>query len=241
MAVGTYLADVTGALTAAYGIVTALYARAQYGLGQEMEVSLLDAMITLQSMEATVFLNSGQVPPRSGSGHWMLPQPYGVFHTKDKDLALNAHSDDWWGRLCKVPEFAHLANDPRYSSRDTRAEHNTDLARDLQAILLTKTRDAWLTHLGHYDVLRAPVYDYAELFADAQVQHNGIVVEQQHPTAGPIKVIGIPVKLSDTPGAVGSAAPLLGAHTQAILQWLGYTSTQIDRLRQDGIVRIAGA
>ena len=241
VAVGTYLADVTGALTAAYGIVTALCARAQYGLGQVMEVSLLDAMISLQSMEATVFLNSGQVPPRSGSGHWMLPQPYGVFHTKDKDMALNAHSEDWWGRLCKVPEFASLASDPRYSTRQTRATHNAELAQDLQVILRTKTRDEWLTHLGHYDVLRAPVYDYAELFADSQVQHNGIVVEQHHPTAGPIKVVGIPVKFSDTPGSVGPAAPLLGAHTQEVLQWLGYTPEQIERLRQDGIVRMYGA
>jgi crotonobetainyl-CoA:carnitine CoA-transferase CaiB-like acyl-CoA transferase len=95
VAVGTYLADVTGALTAAFGIVTALQARAQYGIGQTMEVSLLDALITLQSMETTVFLNSGTVPPKSGSGHWMSTQPYGVFETADRPLALNANSEDW--------------------------------------------------------------------------------------------------------------------------------------------------
>lgn len=239
-AVGTYLADVTGALTAAYGIVTALHARAQQGVGQEMEVSLLDAMIALQSMEATVYLNSGSVPWRSGSGHWMLPQPYGVFKTQDKDMALNAHSEAWWARLCRVPEFAHLATDARYRERQTRAQNHAALAADLQAILRTKTRDAWLTYLGEYDVLRAPVYDYAELFADAQVRHNDMVLEQQHPTAGAIKVVGIPVKFHDTPGEIGPAAPRLGEHTRDILQWLGYDPVDIQRLHQDAIIGLAG-
>lgn len=238
VAVGTYLADVTGALTAAYGIVTALHARAQYGTGQEVAVSLLDAMIALQSMESTVFLNSGDVPPRSGSGHWMIQQPYGIFRTKDQDIALNAHSDAWWSRLCQVPEFAHFGTDPRYATRDARHQHNEVLAVDLQAILRTKTRDEWLTELGKYDVLRAPVYNYAELFADPQVRHNNMVVDQKHPTAGPIRVVGIPVKLSDTPGEVGPAAPRSGQHTQEILQWLGYDASDIDRLRQDEVVSV---
>src|SRR5215510_1663691 len=99
VAVGAYMADVAGALTAAYGVLTALYARSQYGIGQEVEVSLLDAMIAFQSMEATSFLNSTIVPHKSGSGHWLLSHPYGVFQTQDKDLALNAHSDAWWARL----------------------------------------------------------------------------------------------------------------------------------------------
>jgi crotonobetainyl-CoA:carnitine CoA-transferase CaiB-like acyl-CoA transferase len=232
VAVGTYLADMTGALTAAFGVVTALQARAQYGIGQDIEISLLDAMIALQSMETTVFLNSGTVPPKSGSGHWMLPQPYGVFHTQDKDLVLNAHSDAWWKRLCQAPEFAHLSTDPRYATREVREQHNRELAADLQEILGTRTCDEWLTYLGQYDVLCAPVYNYAELFTDPQVQHNGIVVEQHHPSAGPIKVIGIPVKLSETPGEVGPAAPRLGEHTQEILQWLGYNAEHIERLRQ---------
>jgi crotonobetainyl-CoA:carnitine CoA-transferase CaiB-like acyl-CoA transferase len=238
VAVGAYLADVTGALTAAYGIMTALYARAQYGIAQEVDVSLLDAMIALQSMEATVFLNSGDPPRRSGSGHWMLTQPYGIFQTKDKELALNAHADAWWERLCRVPEFAHLGTDPRYSSREARAQHSDELCADLQAIFRTKTRHEWLSRLGAHDVLCAPVYNYAELFADPQVQHNGIVVEQHHPVAGPVKAIGIPVKLSATPGEIGPAAPRLGEHTQEILHWLGYDTAQIDRLCREQVVSL---
>jgi crotonobetainyl-CoA:carnitine CoA-transferase CaiB-like acyl-CoA transferase len=240
VAVGTYLADVAGALTATIGILTALQARAQYGRGQEVEVSLLDAMIAVQSMETTTFLNSGTLPPKSGSGHWMLPQPYGVYHTMDDPLVLNAHSDAWWGRLCSAPAFAHLAADARYSTRAVREQHGRELAADLQAILQTKTRAAWLAYLGQYDVLCAPVYNYAELFADPQVQHNGMVVEQHHPTAGPIKVIGLPINLSDTPGAVGPPAPRLGEHTQAVLQWLGYDTAHIHRLCQEKVIHQLG-
>ena len=236
VAVGTYLADVTGALTAAYGVVTALQARSQYGIGQEVEVSLLDAMIALQSMEATVFLNSGALPPRSGSGHWMIPQPYGVFPTRDKGLVLNAHSDEWWRRLCAVPEFAALADDARFASREARRTHGQALVAALEVILSARCRDDWLAYLSTYDVLCAPVYDYAELFADPQVHHNAMVVEQHHPEGGPIKVVGLPVNLSATPGEVGPPAPSLGAHTDDILQSLGYDDADIRRLRDQHII-----
>jgi crotonobetainyl-CoA:carnitine CoA-transferase CaiB-like acyl-CoA transferase len=236
VAVGTYMADVAGALTAAYGVLTALYARAQYGIGQEVEVSLLDSMIAFQAMETTAVLNSDITPRKSGSGHWLLPPPYGVFQTKDKDLALNAHSGEWWPRLCRVPEFAHLGQDPRYATPEARLQHRGELMATIQAILRTKTRDEWLEHLGAYDVLCAPVYDYRELFADPQVAHNQMVVEQEHPVAGRIKTIGIPVKLSETPGEIGPAAPLLGQHTEDILRELGYDAAAIERLRQEKVI-----
>jgi CoA:oxalate CoA-transferase len=234
--VGAYMADVAGALTAAYGVLTALYARAQYGIGQEVEVSLLDSMIAFQSMETVSFLNSNIPTRKSGSGHWLLPQPYGIYHTKDKDLAVNAHSNDWWGRLCRPPEFAHLGTDPRLATPEGRLEHRAELTQALQEILLTKTRDEWLAYLGQYDVLCAPVYDYGELFADPQVHHNQMVVEQEHPQAGRVKVIGIPVKFSETPGDIGPAAPMLGEHTEEILYWLGYEAEAIDRLRQEKVL-----
>ena len=236
VAVGTYLADVTGALTAAYGVVTALQARSRHGVGQEVEISLLDAMIALQSMDATVFLNSGIVPPRSGSGHWMISQPYGVFLTKDKLLALNAHSDEWWRRLRAVPEFAALAEDPRFAERESRRSHGEELVALLQDILRTRTRDEWLEYLATYDVLCAPVYDYAELFADPQVRLNAMVAEQPHPGGGSVKVIGLPVNLSATPGEVGPPAPALGAHTEDILTSLGYDESDIVRLREQLII-----
>ncbi|ETW94150.1 MAG: hypothetical protein ETSY1_36115 [Candidatus Entotheonella factor] len=236
--VGTYLADMTGALTAAYSIMTALCARDRHGVGQEVEVNLLDAMINLQAMDATVYLNSGDVPPKSGSGHWLLPPPYSVFHTQDKDMVVNAHSDAWWPRLCKAQEFAHLEHDPRFATREARMDNRDELIAGLQEMFLTRTREDWLAYLGQFDVLCAPVYDYAELFADPQVQHNGIVAEQHHPIVGPVKVVGVPVKLSVTPGEVGMPAPQLGEHTGEILRELGYDDAHIGRLHQDAVIGI---
>src|ERR671932_2666906 len=193
-------------------------------------------MISAQSKEAPDYLNSGRLPGKSRSGHWQASQPYAIFHTQDRDIAINAHSDDWWQRLCKVPEFAHLAHDPRFATRQARSQHGDALFAVLQPIFLTKTRDAWLDHLGQFDVLRAPVYNYAEVFADPQVEHNAMVVEQQHPTAGPIKVINTPMKFSATPAHLGSAAPRLGEHTQEILEWLGDDAAHIARLRPKSVV-----
>ncbi len=193
VAAGVYLADMAGALTATYGVLLALQARNRHGIGQEMDVSLLDAMISLQSMDVTAYLNSGELPGKSGSGHWMSSQPYGIYRTADKLLVLNASSEDWWARLCKAPEFASLALDARFATRESRREHGRALITELEEILRRKTRDEWLDYLNTFDVLCTPAYDYEELFVDPQVHHNEMVVTQQHPRAGDIRVIGMQV------------------------------------------------
>ena len=236
VAVGIFLADMAGALTATYGILAALQARERHGLGQKVEVSLLDAMIALQAMETTIALNDDQTPSPSGSGHWMLPQPYGVYQTADKPMILNAHSDGWWARLCQAPEFAPFNEDPRFATRTARWQHGPELIETLETVLRTKSRAHWLDYLSTYDVLCAPVHTYDEMFADPQVQHNGMIVEQLHPVSGRLKTIAPPVKFSQTPSHVGPVAPPLGAHNNDILQWLGYDAEGIEQLRQDKVI-----
>jgi crotonobetainyl-CoA:carnitine CoA-transferase CaiB-like acyl-CoA transferase len=240
VAVGTYLADVTGALTAAYGVVIALQARSRHGIGQEVEVSLLDAMIALQSVEATVFLNSGALPPRSGSGHWMISQPYGVFPTRDKWLVLNAHSDEWWRRLCRVPEFAALADDPRFASREARRGHGETLIAALEDILSAWTvqRDRWeVTEvLQKAGVAAFPSMSNKDMATDPHLETRGYLVRKDHPEFSPRVHAGVPWHMSDTPCEVRTAAPLRGQHTDEVLaELLGMSEAEIGQLR-DGQV-----
>lgn len=234
--VGTFVADMVGAFHCAYGIAIALLARGRLGIGQKVEVSLLDSLLALQAVEATTYLNTGKMPKKGGAGHGLVPPPYRVFEASEGALAVVAPSDDWWQRLCQVPALQDLCSDPRFASRDSRATHEAALDALLEERFRTKTAAEWLTLLAEHDVLAAPVYAYKELFDDPQVTHNEMVVSQNHPVAGPIRVIGIPVKLTRTPGLVRTPAPLLGEHTEEILVGLGYSEAEVARLRASRVV-----
>jgi formyl-CoA transferase/CoA:oxalate CoA-transferase len=235
--VGTFVADMVGAFHCAYGIAVALLARDRLGIGQKIEVSLLDSLLALQAVEATTYLNTGKMPKRAGAGHGLVPPPYRVFETKEGALAIVAPSDDWWQRLCRVPALRDICSDPRFATRDSRATHELALNVLLEEQFRTKTAAEWLAVLAEHDVLTAPVYTYKDLFDDPQVAQNEMVVTQNHPIAGSIRVIGIPVKLTRTPGQVRTPAPLLGEHTEEILDGLGYSKAEIDQLRAARVIR----
>jgi crotonobetainyl-CoA:carnitine CoA-transferase CaiB-like acyl-CoA transferase len=234
--VGTFVADMVGAFHCAYGITVALLARDRLGIGQKVEVSLLDSLLALQAVEATTYLNTGKMPKKGSAGHGLVPPPYRVFEASEGALAVVAPSDDWWQRLGRVPALQDICSDPRFASRDSRATHEAALNTLLEERFRTKTAADWLALLAEHDVLAAPVYTYKELFDDSQVTQNEMVVTQNHPVAGSIRVIGIPVKLSRTPGQVRTPAPLLGEHTDKILAELGYDEADIIRLRATRVV-----
>lgn len=234
--VGTFVADMVGAFHCAYGIAIALLARDRLGIGQKLEVSLLDSLLALQAVEATTYLNTGQEPKQAGAGHGLVPPPYRVFAAQEGALAIVAPSQDWWQRLCRVPALQDICGDLRFVSRDSRATHEAELNGLLEERFRTKTAAEWLELLAEHDVLTAPVYTYKDLFADPQVMHNDMVIKQTHPVAGEIRVIGIPVKLTRTPGQVRTPAPSLGEHTEEILAGLGYSEAEIARLRVERVI-----
>ncbi len=234
--VGTFVADMVGAFHCAYGIAIALLARDRLGVGQKLEVSLLDSLLALQAVEATTYLNTGREPKQAGAGHGLVPPPYRVFAAQEGALAIVAPSQDWWQRLCRVPALQDICSDSRFVSRESRAAHEADLNNLLEERFRTKTATEWLTLLAEHDVLAAPVYTYKDLFADPQVRHNDMVITQTHPVAGEIRVIGIPVKLTRTPGQVRTPAPLLGEHTEEILVGLGYSEAEVTGLRMAKVV-----
>jgi len=234
--VGTFVADMVGAFHCAYGIAVALLAKERLGVGQKLEVSLLDSLLALQAVEATTYLNTGKAPQKAGAGHGLVPPPYRVFAAKEGALVIVAPSEDWWQRLGRVPALQDICNDSRFASRESRAAHEATLNELLEKRFRAQTAAEWLTLLAEHDVLAAPVYSYKDLFDDPQVAINDMVVHQDHPVAGPIRVIGIPVKLARTPGRVRTPAPSLGEHTAGILTGLGYGEDEIVRLRAARIV-----
>ncbi|HKA52735.1 MAG TPA: CoA transferase [Candidatus Binatia bacterium] len=234
--VGTFVADMVGAFHCAYGIAVALLAKERLGVGQKVEVSLLDSLLALQAVEATTYLNTGKAPKKAGAGHSLVPPPYRVFEARDGALVIVAPSEDWWRRLCRVPALEDICRDARFASRESRAANDAALNKLLEERFRAKTATEWLALLAEHDVLAAPVYTYKDLFDDPQVAVNDMVVTQDHPVAGPVRVIGIPVKLARTPGRIRTPAPLLGEHTEEILAGLGYSEGEIARLREARVV-----
>ncbi|MBI3302015.1 MAG: CoA transferase, partial [Deltaproteobacteria bacterium] len=121
--VGTFVADMLGAFHAAYGIAIALVARERLGLGQKINISLLDSLLALQSVEATTYLNTGVLPKKAGHGHSLVPPPYQVFDTQGGAITVSAPLEEWWQRLCQVSDFRDLVDDPRFASRESRLEN----------------------------------------------------------------------------------------------------------------------
>lgn len=234
--VGIFVADMLGAFHAAYGIVIALIAREHLGSGQKINISLLDSLLALQSMEATTYLNTGELPKKAGNGHGLVPPPYQVFETQEGTITVSAPLQEWWQRLCQVPDFRELLDGPRFASHESRAENKEALVAILEERFRQRPAAEWLKVLGEHDVLCGPVYTYKELFADPQVFINDMVATQEHPVAGPIKVIGIPVKLEKTPGSIRTPAPRLGEQTEEVLLELGYTPEGIEKLRAERVV-----
>jgi crotonobetainyl-CoA:carnitine CoA-transferase CaiB-like acyl-CoA transferase len=234
---GFYICDVAGAHYNAIAMLLGLYARQQRGIGQKIELALLDSAIATQAFPITWALNHPEDPPRkAGHGHWTGRPLYGVFPTKDFPVTLVASGPDRWPSLSAVPGLESLTEDPRFTTPESRQQHGADLNATVAALLRTRSRDEWLELFAQAKILCGPVYTHADLFADPQFQHNGMVRELLDHRGEPMRLVGIPIHMTKTPGDIRSAPPALGQHTEAILQRLGYTADEMQRLRQKGVV-----
>lgn len=232
MPAGTFIADVHAATLVAYGIMLALFHRERTGEGQHLEVCLLDALLDMHSQEATTYLNSGLYPHRGapGIGHVYGTPPYGVYKTQDRYITLVGPLS----KICKVLDVEDF--EAKYSTPRERYEHREEIHACLESVLIQRPSAEWLALFEAEDIWCGPVNTYDQVFTDPQVSHNEMVVEYEHPVAGKIKVTGIPVKLSKTPGQIRRPPPLLGEHTDEILAESGYTQEEIAEFRAAGII-----
>lgn len=217
---GPPVADAVCSMLAAYGALAALWARERTGEGQHVDVSLVDGLIHVQAPYTGQWFLLGRQQPRMGNGSdWYAP--YNAYRCGDgRFVHVACYNDKFFRNLCEAIERPNLAEDERFASSDARLANRGALDDAIRAYLERLPRDEALERLAAHDVIAAPINEYVDVFADPQVLHNEMVVETAH-HAGPLRVTGVPVRLSATPGAVRLPPPALGEHTAEVLQELG--------------------
>jgi crotonobetainyl-CoA:carnitine CoA-transferase CaiB-like acyl-CoA transferase len=237
---GIALADLYCAMTACRGILYALIARERTGRGQDVYVSILDAMVSLLTWSAGMYFETG-TPPGVAGNHHPLSSPFGVYQAKDGPFNLCAGNEVIWRRLCDAIGRPDLPRDPRFATNNDRVANRAALTPILTEAFQSKTAAEWVAYLNEHGVACGPIYNLAEVFRDPQVLHNHMLLERPHPVHGTIKLLGIPVKLSETPGEVRRVPPLLNEHADEILREAGYSPGDITGLREAGVVGPAPA
>jgi len=233
--VGVSSADLVAGMWAVIGILAALRERDRSGQGQWVDISLLDGSVSWLTYVAAGYFATGTRPPRYGSAHPTIA-PYQGFATKDGDLMLAVGNDAIWRRFAPVAGLDELVDDPRFSTNPLRVSHRDELLPLVADAMASRTSAHWMELLDAAGLPVGPIQTVDEVVTDPQVLARGMVGEVEHPTAGTLRTIGCPVRLTATPSQVRTAPPTLGQHTDDILAELGLDQTRIDDLRARGAV-----
>jgi crotonobetainyl-CoA:carnitine CoA-transferase CaiB-like acyl-CoA transferase len=232
---GVSFLDLSTGMMAAYGVMNALFHRERTGIGQRVEVSLFETALSLMSYHAVGYLLNGHVPQRQGSGHPMIV-PYQVFPTQDGEMFIVGSNQRLWMRLCEVLCLIDLQQDQRFGSNAERVKH-----RDILIPLLQDETRKYPTSVLHEmldkaGVPCAPVNSLDDVLNDPQTMARDMIVDIPHPLIPDLKLLGLPIKLSDTPGDVRLPPPLKGQHTEDVLRDLGYHEAELKTLRERQVI-----
>jgi formyl-CoA transferase/CoA:oxalate CoA-transferase len=235
---GASIADLAAGMYAAIGILVALHARQRTGRGQHVDVSMLDGQISLLTYHAGAFFHTGRVPARRGNQHPSIV-PYETFEASDGWFNLAVGNDSLWRDFCAavgVP-LAEAVGDPRFATNQARVENRVALGEVLRPLFASRTVADWMVLCDQAGVPSGPILDVGQALNHPQVLARGMVTTVEHPTAGPLKVTGVPVRLSETPGAVRTPPPRLGEQTNAALgELLGLDGAALESLRKSGVI-----
>jgi glutaryl-CoA transferase len=230
---GVAIVDIVSGMFAAYGIAMALLARERTGKGQEVDLAMLDATVALLTYQAGNFFASGKVPARLGNRHPSIV-PYETFTASDGDFVLAVGNDDQWRTFCRV---AGLIDDGRFATNRQRVSGYDSLRPFVAERLKERPRQHWIDALTAAGVPCGSVRTFDELFADPQIDAREMIAMVEHATIGPLKALGVPVKLSETPGAIRTPPPTLGQHTDSVLEHdLGLSAEAIADLRRQQVI-----
>jgi crotonobetainyl-CoA:carnitine CoA-transferase CaiB-like acyl-CoA transferase len=233
--VGLPICDLGTGMWGVQGILAALYERQRTGQGQKIECSLLETAVAFSSWTSAGWLADRQEPTRQGSRHRQAA-PYQRFETKDGYMMIGAGGQNIWERCARALGHPEWLEDPRFRRGADRVRNRAALERELAPVLATAPSAHWIRALDDAGVPCGPVYTYAELFADPQVQHSELVVYAEDADLGRVPHIRTPVRMSASAIAVRATAPKLGQHTDEILTSLGYAPGDIAALRGERVI-----
>ncbi|WP_458352330.1 CaiB/BaiF CoA transferase family protein [Peribacillus frigoritolerans] len=232
---GIAMADLYAGLYAIISILAALEARNHTGRGQHCDISLMDSMVASLLNIGTGYLNTGNLPKRYGNQHPTLV-PYQNFQTNDKEIIIAVGNDRQFQRFCSLINAEELSQDERFATANSRIIYREELIPILQEVILTKTADEWLTLFQENNIPCGPINSLDRVFTDEQVLERQMIKEVDHPTVGIVKLLGSPIKLSDTPVTIERHPPLHGEHTEEVLLELGYDKKEIESFMEDKVI-----
>jgi crotonobetainyl-CoA:carnitine CoA-transferase CaiB-like acyl-CoA transferase len=226
---GIPISDLSAGLFCALAILSAVIARERTGRGQRIDTSLFECALALSVWETAELWATGRVPEALGSAH-RLTAPYQALRTQDGHITVGGNNERLWQKLCEAVGRPDLVEDPRFANNDERMAHRPELVAELESALAARGTDAWVAVLSEAGVPCGPIHDYRQVFEDEHTRARVMEVRLEHPVEGEIRALGIPVKMSDTPGSIRHAAPLLGEHTAEVLVEAGFTAEEINAL-----------
>jgi crotonobetainyl-CoA:carnitine CoA-transferase CaiB-like acyl-CoA transferase len=236
MKVGVALTDILTGLYATVGVLAALNQREQSGIGQHIDVALLDVQVACLANQAMNYLTTGLSPKRLGNAHPNIV-PYQDFPSADGNFILAVGNDGQFRKFCEVAGIAQLADDPRFASNKARVAHRAELIPLLRQATVFKTTAQWIELLEKAGVPCGPINDLQQVFADPQVQARGLRLDLPNALGSTTPQVASPLRLSETPVAYHSAPPLLGQHTDTLLRnLLGMSDAQVAQLREAGVI-----
>ncbi|MEW9670442.1 CaiB/BaiF CoA transferase family protein [Ammoniphilus sp. 3BR4] len=233
--VGASIGDITSGLFTTIGILAALQTRRETGRGQKVDVAMLDCQVAILENAIARYAVTEDSPRPTGNRHPSIT-PFAVFQASDGHVVVAAGNDTLWKKWCSTVGKEELAEDPRFKTNADRTDNWPVLEPIMGEVIKQRTVEDWLKLFEEAGIPSSPINDIAKVVEHPQVLAREMVVYQDHPIAGRVMMPGIPVKLSRTPGSIVAAAPLLGQHNEAILAGLGYTKSEMEQLREQGVV-----
>ncbi len=233
--IGVPITDLGAGLFATIGILGALHHRSTSGAGQHIDTSLVDAGIALSVWEAAVYFTTGQVPAPLGTAH-RLSAPYQAFRCADGYMTIGAANDRNFIKVARVLGHHEWLTDDRFSGNTQRIAHREELARLIEAETVKQPVAFWLSELEQAGIPCGPILDYEDALTTPQAIAREMTVDVDHPTLGPLRTLGTPIKMSATPLNPKRRGPMLGEHTDDVLLEAGYSSDEIEQLRYSGAI-----